>query len=490
MQTLNFPLRNPAQVAADADITAAIERCFLTRKGVAAHLIDVGTRAGMVTLTGAADSLLARRRAEDIALAVRGVCGVVNELVVLGPEVEAAELCWNVQQALADDPATHDYALRCTVADGRVCLAGRVRSWAEKQLVCRVVEGVRGVRRIDDAALRICRPGPAKTDADLTAQLQDLLHWDMRVGKTLVQVRFSDGVAHLGGTVGSLAVKRHVESLAFELGAVRVDGRNLCVARGALEPGLGREEAPAHSDEAIAQAVHDAFRHDPRLQQMEPLVQVHAGVVTLVGIVDSLRARACAEHDARHVAGVGEVHNLLKVRTDQFWPDEALGPRVVAALQRDPYLSGYHFSVSVLNGRATVHGRVSSLFEREQAYDVASGVSGVVEVESRVAVPPDGHLAAPAPAGGLAGSLATATAADQDAELAERIRTRYCWSASLHGQGIELEVHSLRVTLTGTVDTWLERRLAAREASELGARDVNNHLRVGRTRHPEATPPA
>lgn len=35
-----------------------------------------------------------------------------------------------------------------------------------------------------------------------------------------------------------------------------------------------------------------------------------------------------------------------------------------------------------------------------------------------------------------------------------------------------------RATLTGTVDTWPERRQAALEAYEVGARDVNNHLRV------------
>ena len=50
----------------DADITAAVELFFLTKKGVPAHLIDVTTHEGLLVLTGITDSLLARERAEEI----------------------------------------------------------------------------------------------------------------------------------------------------------------------------------------------------------------------------------------------------------------------------------------------------------------------------------------------------------------------------------------------------------------------------------------
>lgn len=41
-----------------------------------------------------------------------------------------------------------------------------------------------------------------------------------------------------------------------------------------------------------------------------------------------------------------------------------------------------------------------------------------------------------------------------------------------------MRVDQGRATLVGTVDTWLDRKQAALEAYEAGARDVNNHLRV------------
>jgi len=394
MQTLEPPPRSPHQIAADAEITAAIERCFITKKGVTSHLIEVTTRGGIVELTGATDSLLACRRAEEIALAVRGVRGVVNELVVSSDDVAGPELYLNVQQALTDDPATRDYNLRCTVSGGMVWLTGTVRSWAEKQLALRVVEGVRGVRHILAEQLRICHEGPPKTDLALTNQLRETLDWDVRINKKHVQVRTTDRVVYLTGAVGSAAVKSRIERLAYELEAVRVDGRDLVVARWALEPELEREEELARTDEAIGQAVRDTFRRDPRLHDTAPQVQVHIGTVTLTGTVSNLCARRCAEHDARHVAGVSEVQNLLKVRAERFWPDADISQRITAALKRDPYLNAYAFGLTVLNGRATLHGQVSNRFEQEQAYEVVSGVNGVLDVENRVVIFPGGHLAA------------------------------------------------------------------------------------------------
>ncbi|MBD2721040.1 BON domain-containing protein [Hymenobacter armeniacus] len=482
MQTLESPPQASAGTAADADITAAIKRCYLTKRGVAPHLIEVSTKAGIVELTGATNSLLSRHRAEEIALAVCGVRGVVNELVVNGPDVPSPELHQHVQQALADDPVARDYNLRCTVSDGMVWLTGTVRSWAEKQLALRVVEGVRGVQHIVDDQLRVCREGPPKSDADLTRQLLEALDWDIRVNRNLVQVRTADRMVHLAGTVGSLAVKRRIEGLAYELGASRVDGRDLLVARWALGPGMGREEDLDRSDEAIAQAVRDTFDRDPRLREELPQVEVqaHAGAVTLRGTVGNLRACRSAAHDAGQVAGVREVHNLLKVRPTRFWSDADLRQRVAAALQRDPYLHGFHFSVTVLNSRATLHGWVSSRFEQEQAGELASGVNGVVDVENRVAVWPDGHHAAQALAGHLTGSLRPAEKPLPAAELVARIRARYAWSVWLHNQPIDVRVEEgeSRVTLTGAVDTAQARELAVREAYEQGATEVDNHLRV------------
>jgi osmotically-inducible protein OsmY len=62
--------------------------------------------------------------------------------------------------------------------------------------------------------------------------------------------------------------------------------------------------------------------------------------------------------------------------------------------------------------------------------------------------------------------------------LEQRIRNHYYWSSLLHDQDINVMVQDGRVTLTGTVDTTLERKRAVEEAFACGALDINNHLHV------------
>ena len=105
-------LSDSADGVTDGVITAAIETLLATKKGLSSHLIAVSTHEGIVALSGFTNNLLARQRAEDIALAVRGVTSTV---AVRNEEVGNAELQRDGAGALADDPATNDYQVQCTV---------------------------------------------------------------------------------------------------------------------------------------------------------------------------------------------------------------------------------------------------------------------------------------------------------------------------------------------------------------------------------------
>ena len=67
----------------DIDITLAIERQLQKDEGVPAHLIDVRTKDGIVTLSGPVENLLARERAPEIAATIKGVRSVINFIDVL-----------------------------------------------------------------------------------------------------------------------------------------------------------------------------------------------------------------------------------------------------------------------------------------------------------------------------------------------------------------------------------------------------------------------
>jgi osmotically-inducible protein OsmY len=476
MQTLEtFAPSATADHLSDTDITAAIELFFMTKKGVPAHLIDVATHEGIVQLTGITDNLLASERAEEIALAVRGVRGVLNEVVISTPDVPNDELYRAVTQALSADPATNDYNVACRVAEGVVTPVGVVQSWAEQQLVLRVLRGVRGVRRLVADELTIRWGEMQNSDEEISTQIRELLAWDIRVFSNLVEVRTNERVVHLSGTVGTAAERAQVVAVAYQAGARRVDARDLFVAYWAISGDMRREKFAQRSDEALAQAVRDTFGYDPRVRACQPVVVVHNGVVTLTGEVSSLRAKQSAERDARHVVGVWNVHNLLKVRTRWFTPDAEVRQAILDALARDPYVSIFDFRVRVTNGRAHLDGLVNSYFEQAQAAEVAGGVNGVAEVENTVRVLPSAGSAG-SPAAWFPGALHPAAYPNSDFALAERIRTLYFWSASLHNQDVDVLVENGRATLTGTVATWLDREQAAFDAYEAGARAVDNAL--------------
>jgi osmotically-inducible protein OsmY len=470
MQTLEeFPLPTVLDYEADTDITAAIELLLSTKPGVAAHLFDVSTHAGIVQLTGFVDNLLAGQRAEEIALAVRGVRGVVNELLIRVTDRPDAELLLDVTLALAADPATTDYNVQATVADGVVMLTGSVQSWAERELVRRVVRGVRAVRRLVDYELVIEWGEILNSDEEITTQIRELLAWDIRVYGALVTVHTINRAVHLSGTVGTAAEKSQIVATAYAAGASRVDAQELVVEYWALSSVLRRDKFAPRADADVAQAVGDTCRLDPRVPTA-PLVRVLRGAVTLSGLVPSLRAKQAAEQDARNVVGVWDVHNLLKVRTPHLETDAVVRQSILDALARNPYLGPFDFSVQVLDGTAYLYGLVNNQFEQDQAADVAAGAAGVVAVENRVGLPHAVGL------GNASAALCLAT--DPDRALAERIRTHLFWAASLPEQHVQVRVDHGRATLVGTVDTWLDRQLAAREAYEAGARDVNNHLSV------------
>ncbi|MBH8556948.1 BON domain-containing protein [Hymenobacter negativus] len=454
---------------ADADITAAIELLFMLKKGVTSHLVDVATHDGIVVLSGFTDNLLARERAAEIAKAVRGVRGVVNELVIRTPDVPNAELQRRVVRALQNDPAVRRYQVRSYANDGEVILEGNVQTWAEELLVLRALRGVPGVRHLHNRLVVQGSPVTA-ADEDIAAHIRNCLAWDLRVKSPLVSVDADHGAVRLTGTVGTAAEFDHVLATAHRAGATSVDAAQLQVAPWALDKVLRHQRYAPKADEDVAQAVRDALRYDPRCHPDTPTVQVEHGTVTLTGAVSNLRARRAAGQDARNVLGVTDVHNQLEVHPAKSVDDDVIRQQVKAALTADAYLTGYHLLVSVDQGRVQVGGSVDSHFDQQRTAEVASGINGVVGLENHVRVAP--ARAEP----GDDDDTADLEGPAADLALEQRIRLHYYWSALLHDQDIEVHVANGRATLTGTVDTWLERQHAAADARDCGARDVNNHL--------------
>ena len=71
-----------AQSWNDTEVTAEVKAEFLSEPGLKSMDISVNTVQGMVTLTGTVDSRINSDKASARAMAISGVKGVVNQLVV------------------------------------------------------------------------------------------------------------------------------------------------------------------------------------------------------------------------------------------------------------------------------------------------------------------------------------------------------------------------------------------------------------------------
>jgi osmotically-inducible protein OsmY len=146
-------LTSPVTAAADRilpdqAISDAIEDELMSDRIVPMAQLEIKTQAGIVTLTGTVDNLLAKVRAADIASTVKGVRSVINRIDI-EPEVQPTdhELENLVAAALMGNAATEAYEIEAQVDDGVVTLTGTVDSWQEEQLAVKVARAYPESRR-------------------------------------------------------------------------------------------------------------------------------------------------------------------------------------------------------------------------------------------------------------------------------------------------------------------------------------------------------
>lgn len=460
--------------------TALRTELRLTR-GVPADAIQVSVADGVVTLTGRVDNILARERAVRVAKQLRGVEAVVDRIDVRPPKRPDADLRSDVIAALAEDPATHAWEIGVTADAGKVTLDGSVDSYAERELAETVAKGVRGVRSIDDQIS--VDWGTPMTDSEIQKEIEQRLRWDTHVDSGLIDVAVKDGNVTLSGAVGSAFERTKALELAWVKGVRSVDDEGLQVKWWARDEMKRNNEWPPVTDHEIEKAVERALLYDPRIVSFEPKVEVEDGIVTLRGVVDNAKARRAAARDAEDSVGVWYVRNFLEVR-GATRPDDRIEKDVLAALERDPYVTDLGIGVSSVNGKVFLYGDVDSYFQRAAAEDVASRVPGVLEVDNQL------HVAYDALQYGLLDRYATepllnpyafdheTISVRPDAEIKKNIESEFFWSPFVDADAVHVSVDHGKATLTGTVDSWHERTAATENALEGGAIEVINELDV------------
>lgn len=469
----------------DINIRRAVEDEMILDRAVPFNSVDVSIADGVVTLTGTVSNLLTKERAADIAMTVKGVRSVVNEITV-SPSVllRDVELKNNIVDALLVDPATESFELNVAVDGNRVTLSGTVDSWQEKQLAENVVKGVNGVAEINNRIsvdYKTVRP-----DLEIKNEILSALRWDILVDSALVNVKVNNGNVELTGTVGSAAEKEQVRIDAWVAGVKSVDTDKLEVKRWARDEDLRKNKYTVKSDEEIEEALKDAFRMDGRVLSFNITPYVDNGIVTLRGTVSNLKAKRQAAQTARNTVGVLQVKNRIKVRPAITDPDTRIESRIENALLRDPFVERYEINVNVIGGMATLSGTVDSNFEKAQADDVVSRVKGVVAINNNLDVMDNKLPVSYDPYVDTwyvyeldwydyqPGYYTTKS----DSRIKRDIKDEMWWSPFVDSDQVKVSVDNGVAHLSGTVDSWGEYAAATDNAFEGGATWVDNDLNV------------
>jgi osmotically-inducible protein OsmY len=298
-------------------------------------------------------------------------------------------------------------------------------------------------------------------------------------------VDVNNGKVTLSGTVGSAAEKTQAYWDAYVAGVKAVDDSALEVKKWARDKEMQGKKHLEKSEEEIENAVKDALIYDPRVSSFEITPEVVRTTVILRGTVDNLKAKRAATQDARNTVGVRIVENRIKVRPGEPLSDKKIESKINNALLRDPYLESYEITVDVVNGVANLYGTVDTFFEKSQADDATSKVTGVLMVDNNLTVRGDYNLYTYDP------YLDETYLPDydwytyepkypskSDWQIKEDINDELFWSPFVDADDVQVAVDGGTATLTGTVDSWSESKAAETNAYEAGAMYVDNNLTI------------
>lgn len=450
-------VQDPDNWVTDEAITQAVSRELRMHEAISAHLIDVSTRDGVVTLSGAVSHLPAKSLAASVAMDIIGVRTVINRLSV-HPLPHTDDILLNdIRQALAADPATDADNIDVTVDNGIVTLAGTVASDAERRLVTQIVEGVKGIQEINNnLALRYDQQW---TDVEIQREIQRRFRLFPATIPEMISVAVEDGHVALDGVVSNVTEKYQLERIAWVNGVQSVDSRDIRIELWRNHNIRMNQIQDLYPAPLLREAIEDALRYDPRVLEFDIEIEIKNRMAILSGIVDNLKARRAAEQDARNTPGIQIVRNHILVRPGIRLSDDTLAEEVTAALRRDPVMERHDLQVAARNHKIYLSGMVDSYYEKWWTEDVVARVNGVVDIQNSLTVNYEWNW-------------------KPDSDLKADVEGELFWDLAVNSDAITVEAEDGNVLLTGKVDSWQELEKAVQNAFEGGAKSVQSRLQL------------
>ena len=145
----------------DAWMALKIRSQLLVKANVSATATTVDVKDGVATLSGTADNKAQKELTGIYAGEIKGVKSVKNDIVIKevapgstkGETIDDASITTQVKYALLTHKSTSALKTKVTTVDGVVSVSGNANSEAEKSLVTKLAQDVRGTKSVTNDML-------------------------------------------------------------------------------------------------------------------------------------------------------------------------------------------------------------------------------------------------------------------------------------------------------------------------------------------------
>jgi hyperosmotically inducible periplasmic protein len=206
---------------------------------------------------------------------------------------------------LADD------SIKTESKNGAVTLTGTVAEASHKSLAGDTVEGLPGVKSVDNKLVVKGQPPAEHSDAWIGMKVKSALLFHRNVRATKTDVNVKDGIVTLSGNASSEAQKELSTEYAKDIDNVKAVKNEMTVANA---PAVAGETAGEKIDDAsITAQVKSSLMSHRSTSALKTKVETTDGVVTLGGVAKNAAEKTLVTKLVTDINGVSSVINNMTI---------------------------------------------------------------------------------------------------------------------------------------------------------------------------------
>ncbi len=214
-----------------------------------------------------------------------------------------------------------------------------------------------------------------KSDFQIQKDVMDEIKWEPYLNASEIGVSVKNGIVTLSGMVDTYSKKISAEKAAARVAGVKAVAEDIQVG---ISPSFKKTDAE------IAEAVLNTLKWHNAVQQEKIKIKVEDGIVRLDGEVEWEYQRSNARSAVEHLNGVRSVINSIRLKPAATASN--VQQKINAAFLRSATIDAGKITAAVHSGEVTLHGKVRSMAEKQDAEIAAWNAPGVVSVDSMIEI--------------------------------------------------------------------------------------------------------